>query len=113
MTTAAEQLGTTLADKDDHYTVVVKSTVVPGSTEEEITPLLETAGDKTAGKGLRIGINLEFLHEGTAIDDFLHLDEIVLGADDDTARQVMQDVFEPLIADTGAPVVEPDTRRRR
>ena len=110
MMTAAEALGATLADKDDHHTVVIKSTVVPGSTEEEITPILEAASDKTAGESLGIGMNPEFLREGTAVDDFLHPDKVVLGADDDTARQVMQDVFEPLVADADAPVVETDTR---
>ena len=110
MSTAAKQLGATLADKDSHHTVIVKSTVVPGSTEEAITPILEAASGTTAGEGLGVGMNPEFLREGTAVDDFLHPDKVVLGADDDRARQVMQDVFEPLIAAADAPVVETDTR---
>ena len=110
MTTAADQLGTTLAQKNDHHTVVVKSTVVPGSTETEITPVLESASDKTAGDEFGVGMNPEFLREGTAVEDFLHPDKVVLGADDDRAREVMQDVFAPLIAAADAPVVETDTR---
>ncbi|MCY4732131.1 UDP-glucose/GDP-mannose dehydrogenase family protein [Natronomonas gomsonensis] len=110
MTTAAEQLGTTLAAKDDHHTVVVKSTVVPGSTETEITPVLESASGKPAGDEFGVGMNPEFLREGTAVEDFLHPDKVVLGADDDRAQEVMQDVFAPLIAAADAPVVETDTR---
>ncbi len=49
MTTAADQLGTTLAGTDGYHTVVVKSTVVPGATEATLTPVLESASDKTTG----------------------------------------------------------------
>ena len=110
MEAAAEQLGTTLAAKDAWHTVVVKSTVVPGSTEEAITPILEAASDKTVGDDFGVGMNPEFLREGTAVHDFLDPDKVVLGADDERALENMHAVFDPLIEQSDAPVVETDTR---
>ncbi|TKX61412.1 UDP-glucose 6-dehydrogenase AglM [Halorubrum sp. GN12_10-3_MGM] len=108
--TAADQLGTTLAAKDAWHTVVVKSTVVPGSTEDAITPILEAASNKTAGEELGVGMNPEFLREGTAVHDFLDPDKVVLGADDERALADMHEVFDPLVERSDAPVVETDTR---
>ena len=110
MEAGAEQLGDTLAQKPDWHSVVVKSTVVPGSTEDVITPVLETASGKTAGEEFGVGMNPEFLREGSAVHDFLDPDKVVLGADDERARDDMRAVFDPLIEQADAPVVETDTR---
>lgn len=110
MEAGAEQLGDTLADKPDWHTVVVKSTVVPGSTEDVITPILAGASEQTLGEEFGVGMNPEFLREGTAVADFLNPDKVVLGADDDRTLMDMQDVFAPLVEQSEAPVVETDTR---
>ncbi|QAU12213.1 UDP-glucose/GDP-mannose dehydrogenase family protein [Halorubrum sp. BOL3-1] len=110
MEAGAKQLGATLADKPDWHTVVVKSTVVPGSIEETITPILEAESGKTAGEEFGIGMNPEFLREGTAVHDFLNPDKVVLGADDERALATMHEVFDPLVSQADAPVVETDTR---
>ena len=110
MEAGASQLGETLAVKDDWHTVVVKSTVVPGSTADTITPVLERESGKTAGEDFGVGMNPEFLREGTAVHDFLNPDKLVLGADDDRALDDMRSVFDPLVEAADAPVVETDTR---
>ncbi|SFR47257.1 UDP-glucose 6-dehydrogenase AglM [Halorubrum sodomense] len=110
MEAGASQLGETLADKPDWHTVVVKSTVVPGSTADTITPILESESGKTAGEAFGVGMNPEFLREGTAVHDFLNPDKVVLGADDDRALEDMRAVFAPLVEAADAPVVETDTR---
>jgi UDPglucose 6-dehydrogenase len=110
MKAGATQLGEALARKDDWHTIVIKSTVVPGTTEDVITPLLENHSAQTAGDGFGVGMNPEFLREGTAVSDFLNPDKVVLGADDEGALRDMHAVFEQLVADAGAPVVETDTR---
>lgn len=110
MEAGASQLGKTLAAKTDWHTVIVKSTVVPRSTEDEITPILEAESGKTAGTDFGVGMNPEFLREGTAVHDFLNPDKIVLGADDTRARTDMRDIFDPLNLNTDRPVVETDTR---
>jgi UDPglucose 6-dehydrogenase len=110
MEAGAEQLGETLAQKSDWHTVVVKSTVVPGSTEDVITPILEAASGTQAGVDFGVGMNPEFQREGTAVADFRDPDKVVLGADDDRALENMHAVFAPLVDASDAPVVETDTR---
>jgi UDPglucose 6-dehydrogenase len=110
MKAGAEQLGSALAAKSGWHTIIIKSTVIPGSTEEQITPIVEAESGKTAGDDLGTGMNPEFLREGTAVEDFLSPDKVVLGADDDGALADMRGVFEPLISQADAPVVETDTR---
>ncbi|WP_253738145.1 UDP-glucose 6-dehydrogenase AglM [Halohasta salina] len=103
---AAETLGETLQAKDGDHVVTTKSTVIPTTTSETLAPILEAASGKTLGEDLHVAMNPEFLREGTAVDDFLDPDKIVLGTDSDAARKTLHDVFEPLIAETGAPVVD-------
>jgi len=109
MKTGAKQLGETLADKNGWHTIVVKSTVVPGSTEE-LVPLLEAASGNTAGADFDVGMNPEFLREGSAVEDFLNPDKVVLGANSDRTLEDMHAVFDPLVERTDAPIVETDTR---
>jgi len=110
MEAGAAQLGKTLEATADWHTVVVKSTVVPGTTEETIAPILEKESGKTAGEHFGVGMNPEFLREGTAVHDFLDPDKVVLGADDERALTDMHEVFDPLVSKTDAPIVETDTR---
>jgi len=110
MEAGAAQLAKTLREAESWHTVVVKSTVVPGTTEETITPILEEEGGKTADEDFGVGMNPEFLREGTAVHDFLDPDKIVLGADNERALADMHEVFDPLVSKVDAPVVETDTR---
>jgi UDPglucose 6-dehydrogenase/GDP-mannose 6-dehydrogenase len=93
--TVANQLGEALKTKDGYHVVVVKSTVVPGTTEEVVQPIVERASGKRAGPDFGIGMNPEFLREGNAIADFLHPDRIVLGGIDERTLDVMQALYAP------------------
>lgn len=90
----SKQIGETLKDKDNYHVVVVKSTVVPGTTEEVVLPLLEEYSGKKAGADFGVGMNPEFLREGVAVEDFLEPDRIALGAIDDKSMDVMEKVYE-------------------
>lgn len=79
----ASQLGETLEEKHGWHTVVVKSTVTPGSTATVLAPLIEDTSNKNAGEDFGVGMNPEFLREGSVVDDFQNPDKVVLGADDD------------------------------
>jgi len=79
---ATEELGTALQNKEDYHLVVVKSTVIPGTTNNTVKPVLEQSTGKIVGPSLGLCANPEFLKEGTAISDALHPDKIVIGSND-------------------------------
>ena len=93
-------LGGALGDKE--HVVAVKSTVPPGTAEDVVAPRL--------GENVGIVSNPEFLSEGTAVDDFMTPDKVVVGGDDEEARRTVLSVYEPIIEDSGASVVETGNR---
>ena len=65
-----EQIGSALKSKDSYHVVVVRSTVLPGTTHDLVIPTVERASGKQYGTGFGVTVNPEFLREGTAIHDF-------------------------------------------
>ena len=89
----SKQIGVVLRDKDSYHVVVVKSTVVPGTTEDVVLPIVENASGKKAGSDFGIGMNPEFLREGMAVQDFLHPDRIVLGGVDERSLDHLESLY--------------------
>ncbi|CAN5863803.1 GDP-mannose 6-dehydrogenase [soil metagenome] len=65
-----EQIGEALRGKEAYHVVVVRSTVLPGTTHDVVIPALERTSGKTYGSGFGVAVNPEFLREGTALHDF-------------------------------------------
>ena len=103
----ARQIGAALKDKPGYHVVVVKSTVVPGTTNDVVIPILEEATGKKAGRDFGVGMNPEFLREGEAIGDFMQPDRIVLGGIDERTLDVMAQLYGPF---PGVDVVRTDPR---
>jgi len=92
---ASIAIGQTLKNMDRYHVVVVKSTVVPGTSDDLVTPLLELHSGKKSGKDFGVGMNPEFLREGCAVSDFMNPDRIVIGGNDKQARERMREVYVP------------------
>jgi GDP-mannose 6-dehydrogenase len=65
-----QEIGAALRDKPSYHVVVVRSTVLPGTTHEVVIPALEKGSGKTYGDGFGVAVNPEFLREGSALKDF-------------------------------------------
>lgn len=90
---ASEAIGRALRDKQDFHTVVVKSTVVPGTTDDVVLPALEKASGKVAGRDFGVSMNPEFLREGAAIGDFMDPDRIVYGGTDERTLATLDELY--------------------
>jgi UDPglucose 6-dehydrogenase len=89
----SRQIGEALREKNSYHVVVVKSTVVPGTTDNVVLPILEQASGKKAGVDFGVGMNPEFLTEGEAVDDFMHPDRIVLGGIDQKTIAKLEELY--------------------
>ncbi len=78
LSAAAEQIGKGLRDASGYPVVVVKSTVVPGTTDTVMRGILERVSGRRAGS-FGLCMNPEFLREGSAVADFMDPDRIVIG----------------------------------
>jgi UDPglucose 6-dehydrogenase len=82
-----------LASALDGAAVVITKSTVPVGTGDEIAKILSEEG---APEGTSVASNPEFLREGAAIADFKHPDRIVVGAEDEHAREVLREIYRPL-----------------
>jgi GDP-mannose 6-dehydrogenase len=77
---AAQEIGTALATKGAHHIVVLRSTVLPGTTESVVIPAIERASGLRSGVDFTVCYNPEFMREGSAVSDFLRPPYTVLGS---------------------------------
>jgi UDPglucose 6-dehydrogenase len=106
---AALEIGAALRAKASYHTVIVKSTVIPGTTVGVVRSALERASEMTAGQGFGLGMNPEFLTEGTAVADFSHPDRLVLGGIDARTHGVLRELYGSFEAGVPRIVTNPTT----
>ncbi|SIS10567.1 UDPglucose 6-dehydrogenase [Natronorubrum thiooxidans] len=103
---AAEATGEAVADKDERHLVVIKSTVTPPSIETVLEPAVHRGANEN--ENIEVGMNPEFLREGSAVSDFLSPDKLVFGASSEWGTDRLHTVFEPLLEGHDTNVVETD-----
>ncbi len=90
---ASTRIGAALKAVDHYKVVVVRSTVIPGCTRNEVIPILESFSEKKAGSGFGVCVNPEFLRERSALADFLSPDRIVVGEFDFQSGNIVETLY--------------------
>jgi GDP-mannose 6-dehydrogenase len=96
-----EQIGSALRDKAERHTVVVRSTMLPGSIESVVVPALETSSGMSFRRDFDVCINPEFMREGSSLEDFYAPPFTLIGTDDENVAARVR----PLYASIDAPVL--------
>jgi UDPglucose 6-dehydrogenase len=108
---ACADVGSAVGSSGDYHLVVVKSTVIPGMASETLGPVLEEASGRELESGVGLAVNPEFQSQGSAVEDFMQPDKLVLGtADDERAVGLLRELYDPLIARHEPTVVETGRR---
>ena len=89
----AEQIGEALQSKREYHTIVMRSTIQPGSMEQVVKAGIESTSGKKANVEFGLCFQPEFLREGTSIKDYDNPPFTVIGCEDDRAAAVLREVF--------------------
>ncbi len=98
---ACAEVGRELKRSGTFTTVVMRSTMLPGSVEQDLTPVLEEASGMRAGVGFGVAYNPEFLREGSAVADFESAPYTVIGAGDERSAAALRGLY----ADVGGEIL--------
>ena len=96
--TVCADIGRALRQKDSFHWIVVRSTILPGTTENVVIPALEATSGKKAGQDFLVCFNPEFLREGTAVSDFFNPPFTVVGTDDSVLAAPVLELYSFLSA---------------
>jgi len=93
-----EEIGAAISQKDTFHVVVIRSTMLPGSTRSTVIPALERSSGKKAGDSFGVCVNPEFLREGTAVYDYRNPPKTVIGEQDAESGDPMVEIYAHLDA---------------
>jgi len=93
VTAAAKEIGKVLAEKSDYHLIDIVSTVLPGSTEYGIKPILEEFSGKKCGPDFGLCYNPEFIALGSVIHNFLNPDFVLIGQSDERAGKLLEQCY--------------------
>jgi nucleotide sugar dehydrogenase len=92
------QIGAAIAKTTGYKLVIIRSTVLPGTTRKLVLPAIEKASGKKAGKDFGLCMTPEFLREGNAVEDFANADRVVIGELDAKSGKTAEEIYAPLKA---------------
>jgi UDPglucose 6-dehydrogenase len=95
----AKEIGEALKNKSKYHLVVVRSTVVPGTTRNLVGKIITEVSGKEPGKDYGLCMQPEFLAEGRSIEDTLHPDRIVIGEFDEKSGSMLHEFYEYFYGD--------------
>ncbi|NHJ19768.1 MAG: UDP-glucose/GDP-mannose dehydrogenase family protein [Candidatus Lokiarchaeota archaeon] len=95
----AREIGEALKQKDSYHLIVVRSTVVPGTTRNLVGKLITEVSGKLPGRDFGLCMQPEFLAEGRSIIDTLRPDRIVIGSFDEKSGDMLQEFYEYFYGD--------------
>lgn len=107
---ACTVLADAMQDSDSYHLVVVRSTVPPGTIRDLLTPCMEGASHRVAGRDFGVCHNPEFLREASALEDYLKPWVTVLGTDDVRSHDILSSILKPIADKSGAALIETDVR---
>ncbi|HEX8745683.1 MAG TPA: UDP-glucose/GDP-mannose dehydrogenase family protein [Pyrinomonadaceae bacterium] len=93
-----QEIGAALEKKRERHTVVIRSTMLPGTIEGVVIPTLEVYSGKKVGRDLGVSINPEFLREGTSLKDFYAPPFTLIGADEEDVAQSVRRLYSKIEA---------------
>ena len=99
-----ESIGSALKHKSDSHVVVIRSTILPGTMRNVILPTLEEYSGKKAGKDFELGVNPEFMREGSAVYDYYNPPKIVIGEKQKKCGDLLAKLYEKI----DAPLIRTD-----
>lgn len=105
----AREIGAALKQKQSHHVIVLRSTVLPGTTESLVIPALEQASGRRAEVDFTVCYNPEFMREGCAVADFHQPPYTILGAKDPKRLAVLRELYKTIpgpLFETSIPVAE-------
>jgi GDP-mannose 6-dehydrogenase len=88
-----KEVGAALKEKNTFHLVVLRSTVLPGTTESIVIPTLEQASGKPLGAAFGLCVNPEFMREGTAVRDFLEPTITIIGAAEEEHASILREIY--------------------
>jgi UDPglucose 6-dehydrogenase len=95
----AKEIGQALKNKDSYHLIVVRSTVVPGTTRNLVGRIITEISGKKPGKDFGLCMQPEFLAEGRSIEDTLHPDRIVIGEFDEKSGNMLEEFYQYFYGD--------------
>jgi GDP-mannose 6-dehydrogenase len=94
----SEQIGKALRKKNEYFVVSIRSTVLPGTVEGAIIPILEAQSGKKAGTDFDVCMVPEFLREGSSVYDFFNPPKTVIGELNERSGEILSELFKTINA---------------
>jgi UDPglucose 6-dehydrogenase len=103
--TSSREIGKALRKKKAYHVTVIKSTVVPGTTQDLVKPILEKESKKKCGTDFGLCMNPEFLRQGSAFEDTIHTDRIVIGEHDKKSGDTLENLYKDFYGKDTPPTI--------